>query len=497
MTAQAPYYPIIYVRGYAGRQAEVEATVADPYMGFNAGSMKVRQRWTGDIRRHVFESPLIRLMKDHGYRDMYDEGSEIRDPIRVPDRSIWIYRYYEPVSEQLGEGKRPEIEDYARGLRDFIDQVRDRVCGTDTNSPEIMQRRADFRVYLLAHSMGGLIVRCYLQNICRDQPVPVTKVFTYATPHGGIDIRLAGNLPGFLTLNNVDNFNTARMRDYLNLDSDAAITSLSDQFPVDRFFSLVGTNHRDYNAASGVARSLVGPMSDGLVLIKNASVENSPRAFVHRSHSGDYGIVNSEEGYQNLVRFLFGSIQVDALLAIKAISLPPQVAKAKADGHSIRASYHIETIGRVRGARWDLHRRLVDEQSAIFKTYDDLIAAGREIHLFTGYLADWARVRKRSRGLGLSLDLRVLVPEYEIDDSWFADQHYEGGYLFRDKINLEIRSDDNARLKYGWDSSTPNRATRNVDNAGSQAQQEYRIAVKQKTDPGMEGELIIRTRPWQ
>ena len=36
-------YPIIYVRGYAMTQSEIEDTVADPYMGFNVGSCKVRQ----------------------------------------------------------------------------------------------------------------------------------------------------------------------------------------------------------------------------------------------------------------------------------------------------------------------------------------------------------------------------------------------------------------------------------------------------------------------
>ncbi|MDZ7734758.1 MAG: hypothetical protein U5P41_00305 [Gammaproteobacteria bacterium] len=382
-------------------------------------------------------------------------------------------------------------------MRDFIERVRDLVCGTDGSDPAIRQARGDFRVYLLAHSMGGLIVRCYLQNICRDQAVPVAKVFTYATPHGGIDVRLAGNLPGFLSLNNVNNFNTARMREYLQLDADTPVHSLAGRFPIARFFSLVGTNYRDYEAGGGMARRLVGPMSDGLVQIRNASVKNSPRAFVHRAHSGDYGIVNSEEGYQNLVRFLFGSVHVDALLNISDISLPPRVAKARAEGHKVRASYHIETIGRVRGARWDLHRRLVDERSAVFKTFDDLIQPGREIHLFSGYLADWARVRRRNRRLGLSLDLRVLVPEYEIDNSWFADEHYEGGYLFRDKLNLEVDT-ENAVLAYGWDSRTPNRASRRsegtaIDDEG----REYRLPVVQKTAPGIEAELIIRTQPWE
>jgi hypothetical protein len=57
----------------------------------------------------------------------------------------------------------------------------------------------------------------------------------------------------------------------------------------------------------------VGPRSDGLVRIERAHVRGANRAYVHRSHSGRYGEVNSEEGYQNLRRFLFGRwrVQVD------------------------------------------------------------------------------------------------------------------------------------------------------------------------------------------
>ena len=64
------------------------------------------------------------------------------------------------------------------------------------------------------------------------------------------------------------------------------------------------------------------PMSDGLVQIKNASVAGAPRAFVHRSHSGHYGIVNSEEGYQNLRRFLCG--QELSRLASSGLDLTPE-----------------------------------------------------------------------------------------------------------------------------------------------------------------------------
>jgi hypothetical protein len=49
--AQHPFHPIIYVRGFAATQGEIEDTVADPYMGFNIGSSKSRTAWTGDVRR--------------------------------------------------------------------------------------------------------------------------------------------------------------------------------------------------------------------------------------------------------------------------------------------------------------------------------------------------------------------------------------------------------------------------------------------------------------
>ncbi len=69
-----PYYPIVYVRGYAGTEGEVEDPFADPYMGFNLGATKIRQAWTGKVGRHIFESPVVRLMKDFDYRDIYEDG---------------------------------------------------------------------------------------------------------------------------------------------------------------------------------------------------------------------------------------------------------------------------------------------------------------------------------------------------------------------------------------------------------------------------------------
>ena len=496
----SPYYPIVYVRGYAGTEAEVEDTVATPYMGFNLGSTKLRQRWTGDIERYVFESPLIRLFKDRGYTDIFENGAEVPQTTKIPAKSIWIYRYYEPVSKDLGTGRRPEIEDYAVGLYDLIEKMRDQVCGKDAAA------RKSFRVYLVAHSMGGLIVRCYLQNICHSKKIkpPVDKVFTYATPHGGIDFRLIGNVPSFLTKNNLDNFNEDRMRKYLKLPKTQPVNSLGGRFDPARFFCLVGTNSRDYTTAKGLSSFATGAMGDGLVQIKNAYVDKAPRAYVHRSHSGHFGIVNSEEGYQNLQRFFFGSVRADAFLDVEDVSLPPKVESARKKGKTIRASYHFEVIARVRKANWDLHRRLVSENSAIFMKYDEIVQRQKKkkpIQLLSAFLNKNGSDAKRER-LGFSIELGILVPEYIVDGFLFLDDKYEGGYLYRDKINIDVAVGGGKppAVSYGFDQRTPNRAPTQLKDGQMSVLKdnrfEFRINVEQKSRPGLKATLILRSQRW-
>jgi hypothetical protein len=88
----------------------------------------------------------------------------------------------------------------------------------------------------------------------------------------------------------------------------------ADGFLVDEFFCLVVSNPEDYDVGFGLPSKAVGARSDGLVQMENASVKGAPLAIVHRSHSGRYGIVNSEEGHQNLHRFLFGDLRGEAEL---------------------------------------------------------------------------------------------------------------------------------------------------------------------------------------
>ncbi|MBA3354187.1 MAG: hypothetical protein H0U23_17485, partial [Blastocatellia bacterium] len=164
MNKQHPFHPIIYVRGFAATQAEIEETVADPYMGFNIGSTKARQIWTGDLKKFFFQSPLVRLQTDRNYRDVYADGEDVvvsdRADIPLPYQCVVIYRYYDEASEAFSEGNTPPIQHFGIELGKLILRLREKICSNPDNAvaPE------DFRVYLVAHSMGGLVCRCFLQN---------------------------------------------------------------------------------------------------------------------------------------------------------------------------------------------------------------------------------------------------------------------------------------------------------------------------------------------
>lgn len=189
----APFHPIIYVRGYAMTQAEIDGTTADPFCGFNVGSTVYRAvpDRNRPPRKYIFESPVIRLVSDFNYQDVYEDGYDILDPEwldnsnKLSSRSIIIYRYYDEASQLLGSGKTPEIETFSQKLGELIIKVRDLVCANPSNeiTPDT------FRCYLVAHSMGGLVCRGLLHNPANDPQNTrqyVDKFFTYATPHNEI-----------------------------------------------------------------------------------------------------------------------------------------------------------------------------------------------------------------------------------------------------------------------------------------------------------------------
>jgi len=520
---QHPYHPIIYVRGFAASQSEIEDTVADPYMGFNIGSTKARVAWTGDVKRFYFESPLVRLMSDHKYEDVFVDGDDMlaaeREDRPIPYRSIIIYRYYDEASKDFGDGNTPPIEHFAKGLDTLILRLRKKVCANKDNNVTPQ----DFRVHLVAHSMGGLVCRAFLQNkaLGSDEArAAVDKLFTYATPHNGIDMRIVRNIPGWLSFGDVNNFNRERMASFLDVPKGDDV-SVVKNFPPERIFNLVGTNPRDYLVAGGISSWAAGDASDGLVRVENATTHgadangndiSSPRAFVHRSHSGHYGIVNSEEGYQNLTRFLFGELRVDGILDIEDITLPAEVSKAHEDGKKVRASYQFEVAVSVRGCQWQMTRREVRENSAIFRTYSQLFpgkdgtarAADRtqSPHLFSVFL-DPKRSVKTSKSVSFAFDVKVLVPDYEVDGVLFMKRHYEGGFIYRELILVEAFPDPAApngwRVKYGFQDINPGKPGIDAELKPLANQAEgfgFSIPIEQKIRPGLRGTLRIEARPW-
>jgi hypothetical protein len=450
---QHPYYPIIYLRGYAMTQDEIEDTVATPYMGFNLGSTKVKQEWDRSIAMHTFESPLVRLMKDYQYQDSYKDGKAMEGPL--PARSVIVYRYYDQASRQIGQGDTPSVPDAAAGLSDLVLKLRDQVCGKNA------QARAAFKVYLVAHSMGGLVCRSFLQNDAvgsAEAKALVDKVFTYGTPHNGIEV-FGLNVPQFFGPFDINNFSRSEMRKYLALPmTSERVDSLNGKFDPARFFCLVGTNHRDYS----LARIPVGPMSDGLVKIENATVQGAPRAFVFRSHSGHFGLVNSEEGYQNLVRFLFGDTSVSARLETASMPLPPRVQAAKDEGLEVRASYLFEATVSTRGAfNINLTERRADDASAIFRSFDELLRPTRLQRekprtpvLFSVFL-DTARIQV-GRTLVFGVKIVVRSTEYLVLGT---NQRYPAEVLFDETLTIRATvKPEGWRLRYvladQWSEST-------------------------------------------
>jgi pimeloyl-ACP methyl ester carboxylesterase len=449
---ERPYFPIIYVRGYAMTRDDIIETTSTPYMGLETGSTKVRQAQDGSIVKFVFESPLIRLMKDYEYRDVYESGAET--PGRISPRSIVIHRYYDPADPAFGDGNAPSIAEAAKSLARRINELRDSVCGNN------QALRSAFRVYLVAHSMGGLICRCLLQNPDITDAATramVDKVFTYATPHNGIDV--AGiNIPGLLSLHDLNNFNRGNMAKYLKVPKEKINTLGTSSFPPERMFCLIGTNSRDYAAARGLSSLAVGPLSDGLVRIANAYVEGAPRAFVNRSHSGHFGIVNSEEGYQNLVRFLFGNVCTTAQLEMQALPFPPEIEAARKRGRKINSSYYIECTLAPRGAyTYELTSRTQANTCAVRREYNEIFnsngsvrADARSPVLFSVFL-DRRKILAGSE-VAFSIELAVCNAGYEVDGALFLKNHIPGEYLFRNTLVLFAKPMDDAgwRLRYVW-----------------------------------------------
>ena len=342
----------------------------------------------------------------------------------------------------------------------------------------------------------------------------VAKFFTYATPHNGIDV--AGfNVPSWLTVNEINTFNRERIAKLLDMDAVLQKYGRVDYMPesamaIENVCCMVGTNRTDYDAAKGLSRTFVGHGSDGLVKVENASLwaldsnlqvtTTAATAYTYRSHSGFFGIVNSEEAYQCLTRFLFGDIRVDIWLNIDEVRLPPDL-----QGKDVDALYQFELQAGPRGKRWLLSRRVAEEDSPACRTHAQLTDPAQPraklVYLSTVFLANRARVDQSDPSLAYSMDLGIRVPDYEVAKKFWPDQHFEGAYLFRDALLVQMvppASDGDAwDVSFGWQSDAVGRTTQKLAYTElAKGKLDLRVPFASKGAPGMSGCVQLTASAW-
>jgi hypothetical protein len=275
-------------------------------------------------------------------------------------------------------------------------------------------------------------------------------LFTYGTPHRGIHFRgglgWAEWVRDIAGVNDSDTFGIKRMRAFLNLP-DAKEEDLNDlgsgtKFSPDQCFSLIGTNHHDYELT--VSRTAVGPGSDGLVMCDHAYIKGSNRAYVHRAHSGPYGLVNSEEGYQNLQRFLFG----DTAVKVSLRGLVMDAAQLKASRGAQLERVLIESKAAIRNVGGYLHYQQKEFGSHLsvkpsaLKTGETLFRIFLMKSKRTNSNDAWSRFQ-------IEIGLRPLFKRM------LYLGEFEGDFLFRRTIELGVsdpNSDGSRDIEWSWQS---------------------------------------------
>jgi len=505
---EKPYYPIVYVRGYAMRASEREETFNDTYYGFSATSVEKRQAPPPQFfEADVFEGQLIRLMKikDYGYADSVNRGLEVFHS--NPSRSVWVSRFYD---QDVFRDTIRSIEDHAEDLYKFV-------CVTiptrlKESNVDLGQHDQDYKVILVAHSMGGLVCRTLIQNILphkyqEDPKRWIYRLVTMGTPHRGIDLgRIPDVLENFLTsrLNPFDAniFSAERMRAYLKLKGGTQdmplydVHSLGDvrathAFPVKRCLCIIGSDYRSY----GITKEVTGSFSDGLVKQDHAYVVagEAPRdggdypeerkcfwANVHRAHSGYRGIVNSYESYENIERFLFGDTRADIILENVAIA-----TAAPRDGEQY--FYDFEFLLSIRKSGTYLHRRQQDPCENAIRLERNKIPPRLLFH--TAFMN--SRLRDdREQFSHFSGKFRVV--EHRVRAGFLWDHEYPERPIYNETVEVrvgDVDRDGRADVGYRWLSDGEAWNTVQPEAGGV-----FRFPLR--AAGSLSGNVVIKAGPW-
>lgn len=372
--------PIILVRGFGGLGVEDEKRIA--YQGFNDGTVYPKKRG----ENYIYEGLILRFMKSNwSYVDATNVVGYYNDKVRTADiprelakfdpslfsghqividpataltllgrknidlaRTLWVFRYYDL-------DRRDDFKIYGEALVRLIAFVEKLAEHKHQVTP---------KVNIIAHSMGGLIVREAIQCIypTGEAAKHINKIVTLGTPHKGISFQLLQNWIGIAASKELEQFNPELQK---RKDNVTGFNNFAKHFPPERVLTVVGTNYRTYgpvvaswlNRAFSVAGEF-GPTynrSDGLVKQANAELPGAPRTFVHKCHGGPDSLVTSREAFEIATRFFFGNIKVRLSLAR---------AKIKRGHDRIgKSEFFFGVSIKPRGVDFDLFHQSVDAEN--------------------------------------------------------------------------------------------------------------------------------------
>lgn len=343
------HLPVILIRGFGSLGTSEERKNA--YYGFNEGTVYPQKQG----ENYIYEGLILKFMKSawkyqdatnivgyyskeiqhkrsklpselQSFEDMgFFSGSKIViDPemaLKVvkssddPRQTLWVFRFYD-LNDRI-------FETYSNALVRLIDFIRALVkLKTGIENTKLN------KVNIIAHSMGGLIVRHAIQSeghgfrsahridgATADESI--NKIVTLGTPHQGISFQVLqdlGWLPFLEAGKELEQFNPNKQE-----ERDTGFNNFKQHFPLDRLLTVVGTNYRTYNIPAATVMNRLfsvageyGPTynrSDGLVKQTSAQIPGAPRTFVHKSHGGPDSLITARESFEVATRFFFGDLR--------------------------------------------------------------------------------------------------------------------------------------------------------------------------------------------
>ena len=321
--------PLILIRGFGG--LDVTEEQRSPYQGYSEGTVYPGKRG----ENYIYEGFLLRALKSDRYPYIdatnvvgyYAEAVEALDDqdgwdpdalagtivVHPPTArrvlrnaqagTIWVYRYYDLTPR--------EMRRYGSGLVRLIKLIK---MATER------QGEVFTGVDIVAHSMGGLVLREALRQFQVDEPGSagrmIHRIVTLGTPHRGIAFQ---RIPDWV-LELLPGADKADDEIAAFDPADTGFLDVPTWFPIERILTVVGTNYRTYSNAGAARLNRVSSLldegnadynrSDGLVKQSAAQLPGAPRTFVHKCHGGPDSLVTSREAYEIAMRFFHGTHRV-------------------------------------------------------------------------------------------------------------------------------------------------------------------------------------------